>query len=229
MTITLAALRVAARQRADMENSQFVSDSELNSYINNSIAELTDVITDAYGSEYYVVSSGELPITSNVSTYTLPEDMYQLKGVDIKLENQQYVNVQRFNFNERNQYSNFSGWSLSGLTNVRYRIVGNNIIFTPAPDANAVYQLWYTPIPPQLISDSDTFDDVNSYSEYVIVDAAIKMLQKEESDVSVLFAQKQALEKRIRDKAGHRDAASSETITDIYAESNDFFYRRGFR
>jgi len=64
---------------------------------------------------------------------------------------------------------------------------------------------------------------VNNESE----NAAIKMLQKEESDVTVLFAQKQALTKRIRDKSAQRDAAQADTVTDIYAESDDFYWRRG--
>ena len=43
-TITLAEMRTAARQYADQENSQFVSDAELTRIINNSIAELYDLL-----------------------------------------------------------------------------------------------------------------------------------------------------------------------------------------
>jgi uncharacterized protein YdcH (DUF465 family) len=227
VTITLAQLRTQARQRSDMESSQFVSDSELNSYINNSVSELYDILSDAYGSEYFVTSTAELPIIAGTGSYALPSDFYQLKGVDIKLQNQDYINIKRFNFNERNKYSNFNIWEVSSLTNVRYRIVGNNLVFSPTPDQAAYYRIWYTPLPTVLSADGDTLNDFNAYSEYVIVDAAIKMLQKEESDVSVLFAQKQALEKRIREKAQSRDANSSETITDVYAEADDYFFRRG--
>jgi hypothetical protein len=78
MTITLAELRLQSRQRADMENSQFVSDSELTSYINNSIAELHDIMCEAYGSDYYVISA-EFSIDSSTDTYALPSDFYEVK------------------------------------------------------------------------------------------------------------------------------------------------------
>jgi len=227
MTITLAELRVQARRRSDMESSQFVTDGELTSYINNSIAELHDVLSDAYGSEYFVTVTSSQTITNGIDRYDLPTDFYELKGVDLKLTNQEWTNVKRFNFNERNRFANSSAWEVTGTSNIRYRIVGGQIIFSPTPDVDAEYRLWYTPLPTVLQNDSDELQDFNAYSEYVVVDVAIKMLQKEESDVSVLMAQKKALEKRIRDKSQNRDAAGSDTISDIYAEADDYFFRRG--
>ena len=71
MTITLAELRTQSRQRADMENSNFISDTELTSYINNSIAELHDIMAEAYGSEYFVTTT-TFSVTSGDDTYSLP-------------------------------------------------------------------------------------------------------------------------------------------------------------
>lgn len=226
MSITLAELRVQARQRADMENSNFVKDSELNSYINNSIAELYDIIVEAYNSEYYVTST-EITLSSGGESISLPADFYNLKGVDIKIDNQDYISLRPFNFNERNRYSELGVWDLAGITNVRYRIVGDEIRFTPKADRNVTVRIWYVPLATKLVADGDTLDDINAFSEYVIVDAAIKMMQKEESDVTVLFAQKVALEKRIRDRAKIRDASSAPSISDIYAEGDDFYWRNG--
>lgn len=59
-----------------------------------------------------------------------------------------------------------------------------------------------------------------SYSgwlEYVIVDAAIKALVKEESDPSALMAQEQALLKRLEAMASNRDAGEPSTVADAYA------------
>lgn len=224
MAKTLAQLRTESRQRADKENSTFISDSELTSYINNSIAELYDILCEAYGADYFVISSS-FSVQDGVDSYDLPADFYILKGVDMKLDNQNYINVRQFNFNERNRFADIGVWDLAGITNVRYRLVGDKIMFTPKPDRNAEIKLWYVPLPAQLVADSDTLDDFNAYSEYVIVDAAIKMMQKEESDVTVLMMQKQALEKRIRDRAQVRDASQPQSITDIYAESDGYYWR----
>jgi hypothetical protein len=226
MTISLAELKQQARQRADMVNSNFVDDVELTGYINNSIAELHDILCEAYGSDYFVLSV-EDTIVSNQSDYTLPTDFYELKGVDIRVNNDAWLTVRRFNFNERNRDSDFNVWDFAGVTNVRYRLVGNKLKFSPVPDRNATYRLWYVPVATKLVNDTDTLDDLNAYSEYVIVDAAIKMMQKEESDVMFLAAQKTALEKRIRDKSLNRDAGQAGTVSDIYAENDDYFWRRG--
>lgn len=52
---------------------------------------------------------------------------------------------------------------------------------------------------------SNTVDGVNGWEEYIIVDAAIKALQLQEKDISVLMAQKQMLDRRIEGESKHRD------------------------
>jgi hypothetical protein len=79
----------------------------------------------------------------------------------------------------------------------------------------------------QLVNENDTLDDLNYYAEYVITDVAIKMLVKQEDDPSVFIMQKQALEKRIRDKAANRDAAVADTISDASAENDWWYWRPG--
>lgn len=225
MAITLDEIKLQARQRADMVNNPFIGEGELTSYINNSIAELHDLLSEAYGSEYFVKSiTGS--ITSGTDSYALPADFYELKGVDLRMGGQDWLNVQRFNFNERNRFADFNVWDIVGLTNVRYRIVGQNIVFNPVPSASAEYKLWYVPVATKLVEGSDELQDFNAYSEYVIVDVAIKMLQKQEDDVSVLMLQKEKLEKRIREKSANRDANDAPTISDIYAETIDYYRRR---
>lgn len=220
-TITLAELQLQSRQRADMVNSQFVSDSELTSYINNSAAELYDLLCEAYGSDYYVESE-EGTTVADQADYDLPTDFYELKAVDLRVDNGTFVNVQRFNFNERNR-TDSAGNSILGYTACRYRLVGNQLKFSPVPPAGSTYRIWFVPTSPALSAPTDTLEQLNGYSEYIIVDAAIKMMQKEESDVRVLMAQKQALMKRITDKAQNRDANQAATISDVEAEDNDIY------
>ena len=47
--MTLTQLIAAVRQRADFVNSQFVTDAELTSYINQSYFELYDLLIQKYG------------------------------------------------------------------------------------------------------------------------------------------------------------------------------------
>jgi hypothetical protein len=46
--VTIATLMSRSRQRADMENNNFVQDSELVTYINAGISELQDILIQEY-------------------------------------------------------------------------------------------------------------------------------------------------------------------------------------
>lgn len=224
MAISLLELRTRTRQRADMEKSKFVKDSELNGYINNSIAELWDLLLEAYGSDYGITSTPfEFNTVSGQDLYDLPTDFYDLSGVDVKLFGSDWSVVNKFNFNERNRYKNLGSWTVLGLPAIRYRIVGDKIMFSPIPDSTATIRIWYRPVATILEDDADELNDLNAYQEYVITDAAIKCMQKEESDVTVLMQQKMALRQRIVDKAANRDASKPNSVTDIYAEDEDWY------
>jgi len=230
MSVTLLELRTQARQRSDMEQSTFVTDSELNSYINASVAELHDILVQAYGEDYFIKTATfvTVPGTDSYSLLTsVPDnDLYKMRGVDAKLDTNDFYTLKRFNFNERNKFKHDGVWSYLGITAVRYRLVGDNLIFTPKPDTAVTVKLWYIPKAPKLVLDADTYNDINLYTEYVVVDAAIKMLTKEESDASVFIAQKAELKKRISEASSNRDAGEGDSIQDVYGENGDFAHGR---
>jgi len=225
MSITLAQLQTQCRERADMTDSTFVSDSELTSYINASIAELHDLMVQSYGADYFV-STSTFTTVANTDSYALPSDMYKLMGVDIQISGNDYASLHKFNFNERNRYKGSTVRSILGAPDLRYRVIGGNIVFSPAPDSAKVVKLWYTPVATKLVATSDVYNDLNQYAEYVVVDVAMKMMQKEESDVQVLMAEKQLLIKRLTEASQNRDTGESESVSDIHAEDEDYFFRR---
>lgn len=224
MTITLEELRTKARQRADLETSQYVTDEELNGLINDSIAELHDLLVGSYGNDYYI-ETYTFNTVANQADYTLPADFYKLKGVDAKLTASNWFSLRPFNFNERNRNEDYAWGFLNGPT-VRYRMVGENLRFSPVPDGVIQCRMWYIPLAEKLVADTDVLKDLNAYSEYVVIDAAIKMRVKEELDTVALDKQKMDMKKRIEDMAQNRDAEQPESISDIYAENNDYYYYR---
>jgi hypothetical protein len=84
MSVTLLQLKDRSRQRADMENSEFVTDAELTIYINGSIAELHDLLVASYGSDYFL-SSTTFSTVAGTESYSLPADFYKLMGVDVQV------------------------------------------------------------------------------------------------------------------------------------------------
>lgn len=211
-TVTLESLKTRSRERADMVGSNFVSDEELTGYINASITELYDLLVTAYGEDYFVGSNPySFTTESGTDTYDLPPDFYKLIGVDVQVNGSDWMPVKKYDFLSRNRGQ--EGYSIHY---VMYRLIGSKIRFTPTPHGSHNVRLWYIPVCNELSEDEDTFDGINGWEEYVIVDVAIKMLQKEESDVSVLLLQKEKLEKRIESMKEARDAGEPEKITDIY-------------
>lgn len=215
-TMTLSDLETAVRQRADMVNSTFITQSELQSYINQSYFELYDLLVSKYGDNYYTADPYSFTTDGETYLYTLPADFYKMLGVDLALSNTQdsYVTLKPFNFIERNRYSVPNFQSFYGVTNMRYRIQGNTLWLNPIPAANQTIRLWYIPRMTTLSAPTDTVQGVSGWTEYIICDAAMKCLQKEESDVTVLMAQKNALIERINAMAENRDAGSPATVAD---------------
>jgi len=233
-TMTLAQLRTASRQRSDMVNSLFITDAELNSYINQSYFELYDILIQKYGDNYFSADPARFATDGSSMQFVLPDGVttfingrtgdsgyvapafYKLLGVDLMLANQSqsFVTIRPFNMSDRNKYAVPNFQSFYGVTNLRYRLNNNYLWLTPTPAANQNMQIWYVPRLTQLTSDSDTCDGISGWTEYIICDAAIKCLQKEESDCSILMAQKAALIQRIEAAGENRDAANPATVAD---------------
>lgn len=223
--ITLGELRLRAKQASDMVNSNFVTETEWNYYISNSYAELFDILVGKF-EDYYLADPYLVTIPGSESSFELPDDFYKMRGLDRSLGGGEYYTLHPFTFERRNRRA-ISDVYRGTFPIVQYRIMGNNVIVSPDDQASGAYRLWYVPKYSQLTDDADEVNGVNGYEEYIIVDAAIKALRKEESDVSVYLAQKQALLARIEAIAANRDAGECETVTDVNMTNTDdpLFYR----
>ncbi len=224
MAETLSSLRTRVRARADMKNSNFVEDSELNQYINSSYQELYDLLVASF-EDYYTAAPTSFTVSSGSNTYDLPSDFYKLRGVDFSTDGSNYYTMQPFDFANRNNFNNSVG-VLSGYQfQNKYRIVGDKLYFTPEDSAAGSYRLWYVPRATTLASDSSTLDGINGWEEYVVVDAARKCLAKEESDTTFLIAEKEALRQRIIAMSARRDAGMPKSITDLNGGLYNGYYR----
>ena len=91
------------------------------------------------------------------------------------------------------------------------------LVNSPVPMAGQTLRLWYVPTLTALSADGNvTVDILNGWEEYIVIDAAMKALAKEESDVSVFAMRKQAIADRIDAEAENRDAGMPARINDVY-------------
>ena len=147
--VALNTLRDEARQHADQVNSEFVTDAELNGYLNNSWSELYDILVSKYQDDYFLTSTS-ITVTSGTSTYSLPDDFYKARGVDLNINDNQSTPLQRYTFADRTRDS-----LVRYARDVKYRIQANNLVFAPSPSNNTA-TLWYIPHPRKLQSVTPT-------------------------------------------------------------------------
>ena len=215
ISVSLGTLKTAVRQRSNMEDSEFVSDSELTRYINQSLSELYDLVVGSY--EDYYLDTLTFTYTSD-DGYALPQvDFYKLRLVEFQ-SGSDWLTIHRYqlpNKNRRALAMNIYGESR------QYRISGDKIVMLPLGAATGVYRITFVPLFEALAVDADTTSmSFAGWDEYVVVDAAIKCLQKEESDVSILMAQKMMLKQRIESMSANRDANEPESIIDVHGVSD---------
>ncbi len=214
---TVGNIALECRQRANKENSQFYTDQEMISMVSQSYKELYDKIITAYGDDYYVATPYTYTTGQNQQLYPLPSDFYKLLLCEVALNPQDpnsFVTLKQFNLIQKNLFNYPNQYTMYGITNLRYRLNGNNLMLVPQTQGNQTIQIWYAPRPNQLISTTDLVDGVSGWEEYIVSDVCIKMLAKEESDVSIFAAQKGELNRRLDEMAKNRNLGEPQTVSD---------------
>lgn len=225
MSTTLAALRTRVRFKANMENSQFCTDSEINQYINDAYQSLYDLLVGKF-EDYYVTGPSSFTIATDANTYSLPATFYKLLGVDRSIGGSEYFPLKQFSFRDRN-LKRINSRRLGLAPNLEYRIFGDTLYIVPEDQAAGDYRIWYVPKAVLMSADSDTMEGVNGWEEMVVVDAAIKCLIKEESDTQALMVEREIMRKRIDELALNRDVGESQQIQDVsntYVDDPLFYY-----
>jgi len=211
-TYTESDLRTRARRRADMENSTFVTDDEIRDYLNSSISELHDMMVKSY--EDYFVSEQTYTIPLATGGGSLPDDFYKALGVDYNSGGITST-LRAYSFTERNVY-NTPYAVIDRLAEPMYKIEGNKIKVIPTNSQSGTITLYYVPSPAQFSSTVSEIENViPGFEEYIVVATAIRMLMKEESDVSTLERERQQLASRIIRAISPRDASGSYAIRDV--------------
>jgi len=134
-----------------MENSQFVTDAEVDAYLNAGLTELYDLLVGARGTDFYF-KSVTYPLISQQTDYSLPDDFYDLVGVDLYV-NGRFITLGKYEFAERNRYQNPTIVSLGAP--MVYSILGDKIRFLPPPTGGYNVTINYLPAPPALTDYSE--------------------------------------------------------------------------
>lgn len=234
--MSLYELRLRSQQTADRVNSQFVVNSEWNSFLRLAMYELYDLLItsyeDLFAQQYVFINTNgttqNYPVPDGCTNYlggvypnatgAPAQAFYKLSGMDlgINTSNNAWVTLLKFDFIERNKYVYPNSTStIYGVYNMRYRLMGNNVNIIPTPSGNQQIRMWYSPKLPGLLQDTDvTTLGYSGWLRYPIVRAAKYALDKEEgSDTSKLDAELLFLKTRIEQTSQNRDAGVPDTIS----------------
>lgn len=214
-TFTLTQLIEDVRARTDLQHDTgFVSDAEITRYLNQSITEWYELVVQARGEEYFLLID-TIKTEPGVTDYELPEDFYRLVGVDVEYSGRT-ISLRPLPFAERAKFLNDKSAPHPSRYHVMGHKTGDLLYLIPAPRSEMHVEVYYIPTAPSLdIAERDEkIDGISGWEEYAVVDTCIKVLQKGDRDVSVLFAQKQQLQRRIETMAQDRHAEPS-SIQDV--------------
>lgn len=204
MPVTLANLRTRAKRRSDMESTSFVADAEWTDLINEAYLELWDLVLAAHADHF--IASANFTLTSSVNTYTISTAIYNVRSVLRNPGLETEYEVPQWQWNERGQHAA-----------IAYRLHGTTLEVLPKTSAAGDYRIYYEQSCTKLSADGDEITAaIEKYADYIVCAAAIKALQKEESDTATLERERKRIEERIRAASKTRNASRPERIGDVY-------------
>jgi len=161
-------------------------------WVNEGLAELHDLLVAADTTADYYKKTKTYSIVAGTEEYVLPSDFYKLKKVYYLTGATRRYRVERFDFN------NINGYKVGPL------------------DAGTV-ELWYVPAFAPLKRDIDIVDQVipPTWENVASLTAAAHLLQKEQSDTSIVENDKRNLIARIMAMAEPRDEGEVDSISDV--------------
>lgn len=194
-----------------MSNTNFVTDTELDAWIDDSHKELYALIVEAYPDAFTASTDTTTGSSSRVSlTDSGSPASYKIRGVDLDPDTSKSRRVPRFNFSERH-----------ALNEISYKDLGLYLEFWPASRAaGRSVRIYYVPAPVMLDTGgvSGLSDHMDMWREYIVTEVAAKCLEKDRDfeGSQLLRARKGDLEAKLIALAPE-DVGEPEQVANMFA------------
>ena len=230
------------------ESTGAVVAAETNDLLDNAYRRLHSKLVLARGHEY-VSQEATISLVAGTKLYDLPSDFFQARSVIVSAESSgvggglsggagpgdggsttaTYYDMQNFEERERVALLNHHTPHVSEL---RYRITGtqydgiseplDQIEVLPIPIADATITLIYVPRLnlTESVGGDVYYNGVNGWEEWIVLDVAISLLAKEESDTTDLLRLKSEIDEMITKMGGKRDGARPPRVVDVRGQLN---------
>lgn len=228
---SISSLILRVRRMADVvNNTNATTSAEVQQYLWNSLSELRSNVTQFTGQDWWLSVTPSFTTVAGTASYALTAGgtpIFQIKGIDTNVGSASWIPSSPYNFADRGKYASadsvsYPYWNSS----VQYRItsrpnvssgtltvVSTRIQFIPTPTTQYQFRAWYVP-------DID-FSTVTVFSgtpplwdEYMVIDSAIKVLERDEQDTQQLMNRRKRIEETVLRQASDRDFGFPESIQD---------------
>lgn len=247
--VSLSDLQTSSLLKADMLNSAFIAGygqpgpSELNNMINHSVgrlyAGLCDLNQDYNISLMSFVLTGNSLTTNFLDITTLPSLGYpaywKVRQVEMMAPSASsadpFTPMKSIEMRQRHRYARFILNPVLRAPENVFCDWGTKIEILPAVSSAGTYNLLYIPQVGILSNLTDSIDgyfmSTSGFDEWISLDVAMKCLQKEESDVSVLQAQKDEVWMQMKQSMGARNASEPKKIVDVDSQASGWYGNNG--
>lgn len=223
---TSAEMTDEVRDRSDLGDSQFRTDTQIRRYLNSSNRELTGHLIRLYSADYFD-KEGTINTVSGTSSYDLPSDCFAVKTFRVTLSDGSRIAIPKATTDEIDIDTENSGWETFGVI-PKHRIVQDQVRFIPTP--RAVHDITVRYIHEavffdgaddsrikEMADDDDYIQCYWNYEEWVILKAAIKVKHDQEEDSSALRWELDNIWKGIIAIANDRVTTEPDRIRDGYS------------
>lgn len=208
-TRTRLELRTALRVRADIVNSEHISNDSLNEMLNGSIAALHALCVEAGEDDF--ATSVAVATVAGTATYTV--ELYKVRSVHILGSSGFRRELPRFTLAELPALQGDSGAPYGEP--VAYRMIGGKIMLAPTPQAVFSITIYGVNASADLASDVATLDGRDGWEEWVLWDCTAKCNIIEETDPRPAQAEREKVEARILAQMRRLDQAKPHRVKDV--------------
>lgn len=224
-TRTLLQLRTGTRRYADFIASgsaqSVFTDTDVDQFVNDAIAEYYEMLVAARGHEYFLAST-TIAIVGGTASYTLPATFFEHSTLILEWDSVSHELVPPLDSQlQRHIYNNQQVWARGSRK--AFRIAGlqdgtQTIELLPAPNASVTGRLRYIPTFAPLVGDAAVIFIVNGFDKLIQVAAAIEMRIVKGMPVAALEAKLQVQLERLQEMAAERLADHPARVIDVSPE-----------
>lgn len=200
-TVTLAQLRQDIQNQADIAGlTARHGPTLLTRLANQSIQRFREKLSNEGSRHFLTVATGTMvqgatpgfPFYS-LNAGSLASGIVRIFGVDVKRQDGSWKRLEHTTFEDRTTYGGGHPSSI-GEPRVWAEYQTTTLAIMPPPDRTLDFVVWYLPVKADLAADSDTFDGVAGWEDFVVQDVTCRILSRDQNGEAYQMASNERAE-----------------------------------